>query len=103
MNFSVKELSEMFNKSESFIRVMIEKTEVPVIREAFRSSGAFYHYITVSEDYIPLFEDFIENSKPFAKNGGEVVKVKKPDIAELRRLHPLVTNDKFFNDSYFPA
>lgn len=103
MNFSVKELSEMFNKSESFIRVMIEKTEVPVIREAFRSSGAFYYYITVSEDYIPLFEDFIENSKPFAKNGGEVVKVKKPDIVELRRLHPLVTNDKFFNDSYFPV
>lgn len=102
MNFSVKELSEMFNKSESFIRVMIEKTEVPVVREVFRSSGAFYHYITVCEDYIPLFENFIKNCKPFSK-GGEVVKVKKPDIAELRRLHPLVTNDKFFNDSYFPT
>lgn len=51
------------------------------------------HFAKDKEHLLDLF---------FQKKKTEIIKTKEEKLQEMRKLHPLVTDDRFFEVTYFP-
>ena len=100
--YAIKELVEMFEKSDLYIRKVIEKLNIPLIRMSKTVGKNVIYFRCVEEQYIPSIEKYIEEQRAQKVR----VKEKTPEqvkyLEQMRKAHPLVKNDKFFNLLYFP-
>lgn len=98
---SVTDLMERYGKSETFIRHMIEKTNIPTVTLKKYTWGQMYEYKAISAEFLPAVELYIDTKKIMLKTEPKD-KAPKLTLEEQRRLHPLVKDDRFFNLQYFP-
>ena len=95
--YTTKEIAQQSGYCEETVRNLCKQLGfTPVEHTTDRSRQAKWSYIA--------FRSVIEWKK--AHEEIKVSKTKKPEqemnIEELRKLHPLVKDDRFFKTSYFP-
>lgn len=117
--YYVKELAEIFHISTNTVYKMLKSIKPKKYKIKAKTNISYAYFVLVSRDCQKQFEHWIANlgiSKRRKKykddenarldNFNEKIEKQEQkeseNIKELRKLHPLVTDDRFFRLSYFP-
>ena len=98
--YTTAEIAMYLNTSEYAIRNIANYYRIDkVISPTKNSRAAFYSY-----EAVRLIKSHFDAKKNKEKQKQIKAQVSKPDLSleELRKLHPLVKDDRFFNTSFFP-
>lgn len=96
--YTTTEIAMYLNVSEYAIRNIANYYKIDkVISPTKNSRAAFYSY-----EAVRLIKAHIDAKKNKEKQKQIKVQVSELSLEELRKLHPLVKDDRFFNTSFFP-
>lgn len=98
--YSLKDISNILDLSPSSALAYANRVTVPRLREG----GGMKFELTIEEvREVALLSERINNFEDFLKNGTkESEKKGKLTLEEMKELHPLVKDERFFKQSFFP-
>lgn len=119
--FYVKDLKNVYNISSNMVYKMLKDINPVKYKIKSNIENSYSYYVLISKTYDEEFKSWIQERKknnierlcpadtddneeeePEEPNLEPEVKFSEDKLAELKALHPLVTDVRFFKDSYFP-
>lgn len=118
--FYVKDLKNIFNISSNMVYKMLKDINPVKYKIKSNIENSYSYYVLISKTYDEEFKNWIQERKknnierlcPADTDDDEEeepeepkepeVKFSEDKLSELKALHPLVTDVRFFKDSYFP-
>lgn len=118
--FYVKDLKNIFNISSNMVYKMLKDINPVKYKIKSNIENSYSYYVLISKTYDEEFKSWIQERKknnierlcPANTDDDEEEEPEEPQepeikfttdkLSELKALHPLVTDVRFFKDSYFP-
>lgn len=119
--FYVKDLKNVYNISSNMVYKMLKDINPVKYKIKSNIENSYSYYVLIPKTYDEEFKNWIQERKknnierlcpadtddneeeePEEPNLEPEVKFSEDKLAELKALHPLVTDVRFFKDSYFP-
>lgn len=118
--FYVKDLKNIYNISNNMVYKMLKDIDPVKYKIKSNIENSYSYYVLISKTYDEEFRTWIQERKrnnierlfPSDTDDEEEeepeevqepeVKFSEDKLVELKALHPLVTDVRFFKDSYFP-
>ena len=118
--FYVKDLKNIYNVSSNMIYKMLKDINPVKYKIKSNIENSYSYYVLIPKTYDEEFINWIQERKknnterlcPADNDDDEEEEPEEPEepevkfsedkLSELKALHPLVTDVRFFKDSYFP-